>query len=621
MMKQHDFIQKRMLLFIMTFVFSTTMFAYDFEVDGIFYNILSDKDYTLAVTGGEKNDNIPYNFYYSGIVNIPATVPFHGHDYKVVAIDDDAFLTCINVSYIVLPSTLKHIGKKAFLFCQGLSSLTLPEGLISIDDEAFYECDKLESLVLPKSLSEIGVRTFSHCDNLNVTVADGNPVFTINEGLMYDIRNNEVVISLPQTGGDIVLSNDTKSIRAYAFCDSKNIRSVTVNEGITKIEDYTFALSQIQRVTLPSSITSLGNNSFDGCSNLYDIYIQGPVKTIGNKAFQFCDNLPLIDLPSTVESIGDYAFYECKRLKKILLPDSLKIIGQQAFKDCFALENIVFPKALTRIEFGAFEGCKLTNIVLEENITEIGDDAFRLSWETPMNISITIKGNNVKHIGQYAFYTEHDKSVKIYADSPPAVEIMSFGNYWGDPSEHAEVYSMTIHVKKGLKASYKGTEGWELYNIIDDLDGEPSAVIDETTYSINKGDVGQASVTIKPDAVTNSSIKWRSDNCDIVFIDQSTGQFIGLQVGKTSIHADITALYAGGEITLSASALVIVTEPSAIHNIYNSNERGKIVYNLNGIKTSHSKIQIVRMGNGSTKKVLRKTSSLSRPAVINPSSR
>ena len=605
-MKIHKYIrQQRLVAFIMTIVFSTTLFAYDFEADGIYYNILSDEDYTLTVTGGERNDNIPYNFYYSGIVNIPATVPFHGHDYKVVAIDDGAFVTCINVSYVVLPSSLQHIGKRAFSYCQGLSSLTLPEGLISIGDEAFTACDKLESLVLPKSLSEIGVRPFAQSNKLIVTVADNHPLFTINQDLLYNTSTKEVVLSLPQANGDIVLQDEVKSIRTYAFADSK-VRSVTVNEGITAIEDYTFAYSEIQRVTLPTTVVSIGNNAFDGCMYLYDIYIQGPVKTIGDNAFQFCENLPLIDLPSNVESIGDNAFMECKRLKKAPLPENLTVIGKQAFKNCVALENVVFPKSLTKIESEAFSGCKLTNIVIDENITDIGDYAFSLSWETPMNISITIKGNNIKHVGKYAFYTEHDKSVKIYADTPPAVDEMAFGNYWGDPSAHTEAYSMTVHVKKGLKTTYKETEGWELYTIIDDLEGEPTATIDKASYSINKGDVGQASVTIKPDAVTNASIKWRSDNTDIVFIDENKGQFIGLQVGETLIHADITAVYAGETITLSASASVVVTEPSGIQGVYSSSDGEKVIYDLNGTRVSYPTkgIKILKTSDGHTKKVL-----------------
>ncbi len=606
MKKQNVCIYKRVMAFMLSVVFSTTLSAYDFEADGIFYNILSDDNYTLAVTGGDKNDDIPYNFYYSGIVNIPETVPFQGHNYKVVAIDDDAFLTCINVSYVVLPSTIKHIGRRAFLLCQGLSSITIPEGLVSIGDEAFCSCDKLESIVLPKSLSEIGVRPFAQSDKLIVTVADGNPNFAINQGLLYDISASEVVMSLPQANGDIVLSEEVKSIRSYAFSDSKNIRSVTVNEGVTKIEDFTFAYSYIQRVTLPTSVVSLGDNSFCNCMYLYDIYIPGAVKTIGTNAFQYCENLPLIELPSSVESIGSNAFSECKRLKRITLPESLTTIGQQAFKNCVTLENVVFPNKLERIESEAFSGCKLTNIVIEDNITEIGDYAFSLSWDTPTNISVIIKGNSIKHIGKFAFYTEHDKSVKIYSDMPPIVGEMAFGNYWGNPNEHTETFSMTIHVKKGLKSTYNESEGWELYNIIDDLEGEPSAVIDKATYSISKGEVGQASVTVKPDAVTDVSIKWRSDNSDIVFIDQNNGQFIGLQIGETVIHADITAIYAGESIFLSATASVKVTSSSAIQNVYSPSNNGSAIYNLDGTRSNSLKkcIKIFRMGDGRIRKVL-----------------
>ena len=196
--------------------------------------------------------------------------------------------------------------------------------------------------------------------------------------------------------------------------------------------------------------------------------------------------------------------------------------------------------------------------------------------------------------------------MKIYADTPPAVEEMAFGNYWGNPSAHTEAYSMTVHVKKGLRSTYQAAEGWELYTIVDDLEGEPTAVIDKASYSIKKGDVGQASVTIKPDAVTNASVKWRSDNTDIVFIDESKGQFIGLQVGETLIHADITAVYAGEQITLSASATIVVTDPSAIQVVYSSNGGGNVIFNLNDTRASYSNkgIKIVKLRNGTSKKVL-----------------
>lgn len=597
----------RNMFFVFSIFLSTNLMAYDFEADGIFYNILSDEDHTLSVTGGDRNDNIPYNFYYTGIVKIPAMVPFHGHDYTVVAIDDEAFITCINVSYVVLPSTLKHIGKKAFLLCQGLSSISLPEGLISIDDEAFSSCEKLESIVLPQSLTEIGKRPFAECNKLNVTVSDNNPLFSIRQNLLYNTSHKELVMSLPQASGDVVIPEDVESIRAYAFCDSKNIRSVTVNEGITKIEDYTFAYSKIQRVSLPVSVVDIGNSSFSGCSYLYDITIQGQVKTIGDYAFQYCSNLPLIDLPSSILSIGRYAFRECNRLKKLSLPESLTVIGYRAFENCIALESFNFPKTLREICSGAFIGCNFPTIEIDDNITEIGDSAFMFAWTGSSTIALTIKGNSIKHIGKYAFYTEHNKNIKIYSDIPPLIEEMSFASYWGNPYEHTTVYPMIVHVKKGLYATYKESEGWDIYTIIDDLDGgEPAAIMDKASYSIKIGDIGQASVTVQPDVITNVSIKWRTDKEDILFVDPNTGQFIGLKEGEASIYADVTAMYAGEQITLSAKAAVIVTGTNAILNVSSLSDEKGIMFNLDGTKAKHQKrgIQIVRMSDGSIKKVM-----------------
>ena len=594
------------LIVFLTQILSINLFAYDFKANDIYYKILSEEDCTLSVTSGEKSNDAPYNFYYGGIVTIPEIVPFHGHNYKVIEIDDDAFITCINVSYVILPSTIRRIGKEAFQLCQNLSSISLPEGLTSIGDAAFSSCEKLESIVLPQSLTDIGVKPFAGCDNLKVTIADNNPVFAIKNDLLINKTRDEIVMSLPQTSGDVVLSKDVKSIHSYAFSDSKNITSVTVNEGIKRIENYTFASSRIQRIELPSSVISIGDYAFSGCSYLYDITLSSQILSIGDYAFQFCTNLPLIDLPLKIESIGKYTFYECKRLKRATLPDNIKIIGEGAFENCEVLENVVFPISLEKIDKCAYKGCNIRSIIIPEKVTEIGDFAFMLAWGDQGSGAVTIIGNNI-HIGKYAFYTEHDKSVKIYSDNPPIIEEMSFGNYWGDPNEHNDVYPMTIHVKKGSLAKYKEANGWDLYSIIEDLEEEPTAKMDKTDYFIQKGKVGQAALIIKPDAVSNVFVKWKSGNPDMLFVDEKSGQYLGLEEGSTSIIAEITASYAGEIITLSAIAMVTITSPDAIHVQKRISPTVKTSFNIDGtyFNKRDSRIIVVQLDDGSIKKYIR----------------
>jgi len=124
-----------------------------------------------------------------------------------------------------------------------------------------------------------------------------------------------------------------------------------------------------------------------------------PVTSIG-RAFEGCSGLTSITIPSSVTSIGDYAFWGCRRLTSITIPSNVTSISVHAFEDCSGLTSIIIPSNVKSIGFAAFEGCSgLTSITIPSNVTSIGADAFvGCSGLT----SITIP-SNVKSIGFAAF--------------------------------------------------------------------------------------------------------------------------------------------------------------------------------------------------------------------------
>lgn len=156
----------------------------------------------------------------------------------------------------------------------------------------------------------------------------------------------------------INFSGDITSIYAYAFSDCSNIETVTV----------------------PSSVKIIGRNAFSNCINLTTIQIGNNVKTINEFAFSNCVNLEKIILPDSVESLGDCAFSGCSNLKSVKLSDNLLIIGQSAFKACKKLSSIVIPASVEKIKSFAFEDAvSMTSVTFgsNSNLLEIGSNVFR----------------------------------------------------------------------------------------------------------------------------------------------------------------------------------------------------------------------------------------------------
>ena len=190
--------------------------------------------------------------------------------------------------------------------------------------------------------------------------------------------------------------------------------------------------NQIQSVTIPESVTSIGKSAFEHCSNLDSLIINGVAtsmigayafasctsltslslvgsfQTIGDSAFVNCGMTSLtidatitsiekyafssrfltsLSLTGNVQKIGDYAFANCTSLTSLSLTGNVQKIGDHAFDSCSSLYTVTLPKSLTSIGSYAFDSCtSLDSIEIPGKVTEIGDCAFHLSGLTSVKI-------------------------------------------------------------------------------------------------------------------------------------------------------------------------------------------------------------------------------------------
>ena len=169
-------------------------------------------------------------------------------------------------------------------------------------------------------------------------------------------------------------------------------------------------------ITIPDSVTSIGQYAFEGCSGLTSITIPNRLQDIGYAVFNNCTGLTSITIPDSVTSIESIAFEGCSGLTSITIPDSVTYIGSSAFRGCSGLTSITIPfvgntkTGTSNTHFGyifgasssdynnryvpaslttvvitggssigghAFYGCKgLTSITIPDSVTSIGDSAF-----------------------------------------------------------------------------------------------------------------------------------------------------------------------------------------------------------------------------------------------------
>jgi formylglycine-generating enzyme required for sulfatase activity len=202
----------------------------------------------------------------------------------------------------------------------------------------------------------------------------------------------------------VTIPNSVTSIGNNAFFGS-GLTRVTIPNGVTSIENNTFSnCTSFTGITIGDSVTSIGEQAFSGCTNLVSIAIPDNVTSIGNGAFSGCTKLAGVTIGSGVTKIGYGAFQNCTNLTSIIIPDSVISIGDSAydgaFQSCTSLINITIGNSVTSIVNSTFFGCtSITSIIIPDNVSSIEDKAF---YHCTRLASVTI-GSGVTKIGETAF--------------------------------------------------------------------------------------------------------------------------------------------------------------------------------------------------------------------------
>ncbi|MDR1674634.1 MAG: leucine-rich repeat domain-containing protein [Oscillospiraceae bacterium] len=161
------------------------------------------------------------------------------------------------------------------------------------------------------------------------------------------------------------------------------LETVTIPDTVTNIGNNTFLdCTGLTDITIPDSVTSIGDNAFATCANLTSVSIPDSVTYLGEGVFTNCIRLNDITLPNSITSIPTAAFYKCEVLTSAPIPDSVKIIDIGAFNSCRRLPELEIPDSVETIGVGAFAGCNLiTSVTVPDSVTFIAPRAFGYTFD------------------------------------------------------------------------------------------------------------------------------------------------------------------------------------------------------------------------------------------------
>lgn len=376
-MKHLSFFKSALLTLLI--LCSNFVWAHDFEVDGIYYNILSETDKTVEVTFKGSS----YNEYseYTGCVDIPSTVRISSGN-------------CVIKKMFEAWTSINHDNNSSSSI---IYTIEVVEGYALIFDWEVSSESGYDWLIITLDGDKIIKKSGEH-NGTFTKVFDSAGTHTLVVEYIKDASTNK--------------GNDRASIHNIKI--GPEIPEGTYN--VISIGDYAFCYcSSLESIRIPSNVTYVGSYAFYNCSSLNKVDINDLAAWCN---IDYCDywSLPLsyaknlylngelvteLVIPESVAVIKDYAFYSCGSLSSVTIPNNVKNIGYRAFEDCSGLKDVIIGNGVTEIGNSAFSNCNLLqNVTIGNGVTSIGWNAFFMCYWLA-NIEIP---KSVTSIGMDAFF-------------------------------------------------------------------------------------------------------------------------------------------------------------------------------------------------------------------------
>jgi uncharacterized repeat protein (TIGR02543 family) len=356
--------------------------------------------------------------------------------------DPDTY-TGSGIVKVTIPNSVVIMGNYVFEDCYDLKEVTFGTGILSTGYNSkegtastqtsarmFSGCTSLEKVVLHDKMTILNGYTFENCYNLK-TIQYLNTSTNKIVGAENEVTLPTSLVKLNSTefkncsSLEKVNMASVTTLGTYDFQNCTSLKEVTLKSTLTSLPNYFFdgctnlttvksatsatatASGTDKVVTLPA-VTSLGTYVFQNCKSLTS-FAAAKLTTIGTYAFNGCTSLTKADI-SLVTSLGNYAFNGCSSLSEVKFKTTLTAIGSCAFQNCSSLTSVTLPTSLTTINSGAFFNAGLTSVTIPAKVATIGSQAFE---GCPLT-SLTVNSSNTNFTVSNGVLVKKDGSL-LYA--------------------------------------------------------------------------------------------------------------------------------------------------------------------------------------------------------------
>ena len=454
------------------------------------------KDFSNYYSGEVVADGITYRIDDNGAMvaaaeatlteaNIPSVVEFEGNQYPVIKINEKVFSGNTNLTVVTLPDGLVEIGEYAFKGCQNLESVALPESLTTLGDYAFISCKLLKTIKIPSGVTTIPNDCFSKCSSLeSVTIPEG---VTDIGGAAFSGCNLKA-LTLPES---------LETIGNYAFEDNRSLKSVNIPAKVKTIGVQAFYNCGLTDLVIPEGVQTIDRYAFFN-NSLQNLTLPSTITSIGNEAFRYNNNLQSITCnAATPPTLGDDAFYG-STIQEVKVPLASiaayrKAYGWKDFSNYYGGEEIIDGVAYRIDDKGAYVQAAImteSEICLAENVAfegaqyplyKIADNAFAGNG----SITLVTVPATVEAIGNNAFDGVTYPIIKIKATTPPVLA--------------SKLPMLSAIVPPASVKAYKVANYWKDMTIIgegkNDIEVTTSATVDLTEAIMTQAKITPASVT------------------------------------------------------------------------------------------------------------------------------
>lgn len=246
---------------------AVTSYAYDFQVDGIYY--CYDVYGNAVVTHGDKK--------YTGKIKIPSEVKWNGKKKKVVEIGDYAFDCCYELKSVSIPSSVYYIGRFAFDNCYLLEEINIPNGVEAIKVSAFWDSTNLESVKIPNTVTSIRHSAFQYCCNLESIIIPSS-VNSIGISAFSECKALKDIycqaVNVPETHSSAFNNSPIENMTLYVPGESMNAYKTTAPwSGFGKFQTLTTGIEKTETAAKPMITTADGQIAVSGLSGNASIQV------------------------------------------------------------------------------------------------------------------------------------------------------------------------------------------------------------------------------------------------------------------------------------------------------------------------------------------------------------